>query len=172
MAMSSETVATFFSVVLLASLAAVAVAVLRSDSRSALANSALPFAAAIAVGATAGSLYFSEIADFVPCELCWFQRIAMYPLAVILSIAAFRKDRTIFVYALPLAAAGLAISIYHIQLQAFPDQSSFCAFDNPCTATWVEGLGWMTIPQMAGASFALIIALATIDLLNTRRESP
>ncbi len=170
--MSSETLATFFSVVLLASIVAVVVAALRPGTRSELAASALPLAAVVAVGATAGSLYFSEIADFVPCELCWFQRIAMYPMAVILPIAAFRNDRTVFVYALPLALIGLAISIYHIQLQAFPDQSSFCAFDNPCTATWVEGLGFITIPQMAGASFALIAILATLDRATTRRESP
>src|SRR4051794_30877227 len=69
---------------------------------------------AFALLATLGSLFFSEYADFVPCRLCWFQRIAMYPLAVILLIAALRRDRRgAALYGLPLAIAGAGVAIYH-----------------------------------------------------------
>jgi disulfide bond formation protein DsbB len=137
-----------------------------------LTEAALPLAAAVAVGATAGSLYFSESAGFVPCELCWFQRIAMYPMSVILVLAALRRDRSVLPYALALSVIGLGISAYHIQLQLFPDQGSFCDATNPCTGRWVEAFGWMTIPQMAGLSFALIASLSALAILTPPKELP
>ena len=79
-----------------------------------------------------GSLYFSEVAHFVPCRLCWYQRIAMYPLVLLLGIATLRRDRGIRLYAIPLAAIGAAVSIYHVQLERFPDQASFCSLEAPC----------------------------------------
>jgi len=126
--------------------------------RSAYRQWGLTFAAAVAVGATAGSLYFSEVADFLPCEMCWVQRIFMYPLALILPIAAVRKQREIALYGIVLATIGLAVSIYHIQIQIWPAQSTSCDPFNPCSGKYVEALGFATIPQMAGLSFVLIIA--------------
>ena len=67
--------------------------------------------------AMGGSLYFSEIAHFPPCPLCWFQRIAMYPLVLLLGIAAFRRDVGIRTYAIPLAAIGAVVSVYHLLLE-------------------------------------------------------
>jgi disulfide bond formation protein DsbB len=165
-------VATFFGVMLLGAAAGTTVAAIRPSTRSALTEAALPLAAAVAVGATAGSLYFSESAGFVPCELCWFQRIAMYPMSVILVLAALRRDRSVLPYALALSVIGLGISAYHIQLQLFPDQGSFCDATNPCTARWVEAFGWMTIPQMAGLSFALIASLSALAILTPPKELP
>lgn len=124
-----------------------------------LAPVALPLAFVVALVSTLGSLYYSEVAHFRPCELCWFQRIAMYPLTVILGIAAVRRDRGVWRYVLPLAALGLAVSIYHVQLQRFPDQASACEVDNPCTTIEVEELGFVTIPFMAGAGFLAITGL-------------
>lgn len=121
--------------------------------------------AVAAGGATAGSLYFSEIADYIPCTYCWYQRIAMYPMAVIVPLAIVLRDRSILRYSLALGGIGLAISIYHIQLQLFPDQSSnSCALESPCTAKWVEAFGFMTIPQMAGTTFAIIVVASIIGL--------
>ena len=77
-------------------------------------------AAAIAVGCTLGSLYFSEVAHFTPCTMCWYQRIAMYPLAIILVIAAVRRDRIVLLYVAVLASIGAAISTYHFLLERFP----------------------------------------------------
>jgi disulfide bond formation protein DsbB len=124
----------------------------------------------VATGATLGSLYFSESAGFVPCELCWFQRIAMYPLAIILGVAVMRRDRTVLPYALTLSVIGLGISAYHVQLQLFPEQSSFCEATNPCSGRWVEAFGWLTIPQMAGLSFALIALLASLAILAPDKD--
>ena len=95
----------------------------------------------------------------------------MYPLAVILAIAAIRRDDSVTPYAITLAGAGLAIAGYHIQVQLFPSQSTFCDVANPCAGRWVEGLGFMTIPQMAAISFALVIALLTIARLPMPDES-
>lgn len=120
---------------------------------------ALPVAFLVSLTATAGSLYYSEVADFVPCELCWFQRIFMYPLPIVLGIASVRRDLDVRRYVVPLAAVGLAISVYHYQLQLFPDQGSSCDLSAPCTARWVEQLGFVSIPFMAGAGFAAVIAV-------------
>jgi disulfide bond formation protein DsbB len=169
--MDSRTVATFFALLLVGGLVGLVAAAAVPTTRRQLAGSATALASVVAVAATLGSLYFSEVAHFIPCELCWYQRIAMYPLAVILPIAAVRRDRAVLPYALVLAAGGLVVSLYHVQLQLLPDQSSMCELTNPCTARWVEAFGWMTIPQMAGLSFALIAGLLILTLSVPTRES-
>ena len=116
----------------------------------------LELATMIATGATLGSLYFSEIRNFIPCEYCWYQRIAMYPLALILLIATIRRDKNIIPYALTLSLAGFGISAYHYQLQLFPDQSSSCGLEASCTYRWIEVLGFVTIPLLALTSFTFI----------------
>jgi disulfide bond formation protein DsbB len=120
----------------------------------------LSVAAAVAVVSTLGSLYFSEVADFSPCRLCWFQRVGMYPLAVILPLAAWRRDRQVRWYALPLAVGGGAVSIYHVLVERFPSlESGACDLANPCSIVWVERFGYLTIPAMALSGFALIALL-------------
>jgi len=170
--MGPETVSTFFAVMLIGAVAGTAVGLAVPSLRAGLVSGGPNLMAMLSLSAMAGSLYLSEVAGFVPCELCWFQRIAMYPLAVILSIAAVRVDRSVLWYAVPLSLAGLAISIYHVQLQLFPDQGSVCDLDNPCTGRWVEAFGWMTIPQMAAISFALITTIGGLSLLAGTEESP
>lgn len=124
---------------------------------------ALPLAAIVAVVAMLGSLYESEIASFVPCRLCWYQRIAMYPMAVILPIAAVRGDVRVRAYAIPLALIGALISIYHYQLEWFPQQTSpACTADAPCTVVWVRELGFVSIPFMALCGFLAIAWLTWI----------
>lgn len=150
----------FFALLLLGGLLGLVVTGLNAPARASVAAVGLPLAAVVAVGATTGSLYFSEVAGFVPCELCWFQRIAMYPLAVVLPIAAVRNDASILRYAQVLAGIGLVIALYHSQLQAFPSQSSFCELTNPCTSSPITTLRWVTIPHMSAASFLVIGALA------------
>jgi disulfide bond formation protein DsbB len=122
--------------------------------------SALGLAFAVAATATAGSLYFSEVAHFPPCELCWYQRIAMYPLVPLLGIAAWRRDTAIRPYATVLAALGAAVSAYHVLLERFPTlASSGCDPTNPCTLIWVRRFGYLTIPAMALTAFLLILVL-------------
>jgi disulfide bond formation protein DsbB len=121
---------------------------------------ALWFAFAVALVTTLGSLYLSEVAHFVPCVLCWYQRICMYPLAVALFIAALRRDRNIWVYILTPAIVGTGFAIYHTQLQAYPDQPGpFCKLTEPCTIRYVWEFGFISIPFMALAAFSFIITM-------------
>ncbi|MBC83779.1 MAG: disulfide bond formation protein B [Acidimicrobiaceae bacterium] len=128
----------------------------------------MELATLVAFGATLGSLYFSEIRNFLPCEFCWYQRIAMYPLALILLIATIRRDRKIIPYALTLSTIGAIISAYHYQLQLFPGQGSSCGLDASCAYKWVEVFGFVTIPLLAFGSFLLIsmLLLATPRVLK------
>lgn len=121
---------------------------------------ALELALAVAVVSMAGSLYFSEGAHFTPCRLCWYQRIAMYPLVPMLGIAVWRQDRAVRRYALPLALVGGSISTYHVVLERFPSlETGACDPNNPCSLRWIEELGYLTIPTMALSAFALIVTL-------------
>lgn len=131
-------------------------------------------AAGIAVLATGGSLWFSEGAGFPPCELCWYQRIAMYPLVVVLGMAGFRDSATGRLTGIVIATLGLAVSAWHIVVEAFPDAAGGgCDPDNPCTIRWVEGLGFWTIPRLAAGCFIIIIALTLLDHLAGRgRKDP
>ena len=127
--------------------------------------------AGIAALATAGSLWFSEGAGFPPCELCWYQRIAMYPLVVVLGMAAFRGSATGRLTGLVIAGAGLAVSAWHNLIETYPDLSTgSCEASNPCTIRWVEGLGFWTIPRLAAACFALIIVLTAVDHFGRSAE--
>ncbi len=133
------------------------------------------FAFTVALVCTLGSMYLSEIEHFEPCRLCWFQRIAMYPLTVILGIAAWRRDRWIRPYVLTLAVTGILISIWHYTIQNFPSLESggSCSLTAPCTADPLWVWGWATIPYMAMSGFALIITLMVVAWVNDRSpESP
>lgn len=129
----------------------------------AIAPLALGLASAVAVTATLGSLYFSEVVGFIPCTLCWYQRIAMYPLAIVLPIAAARGDLAIRPYAAVLAAIGAVIAAYHALLQRLPGlPSGACSLDAPCSSIWVERFGVVTIPVMALIGFVSILVLLWI----------
>lgn len=114
---------------------------------------------AIAAIAVSGSLYYSEVAHFVPCTLCWYQRIAMYPLAIVLLVAAVTRDQRPARYIVPIAAAGLLVSLYHYQLELFPEQATVCTSGVPCSFRYVEEFGFISIPFMAGVAFISILAL-------------
>jgi disulfide bond formation protein DsbB len=122
--------------------------------------------------ATGGSLYFSEVAHFVPCQLCWFQRIAMYPIALSALVALVRGDRGVAPYLLAPSVLGFAISAYHYQLEWFPEQSALCTAAGavPCTLVWFRVFGFVSLPFLAGVAFALIAALAALAWHNERRE--
>ena len=125
-----------------------------------LEHAALPLAWGIALVATGGSLYLSEVARFPPCVLCWYQRCAMYPLVVLLGIATWRRDRSVRPYGLALAGLGLPISGYHYLLEWFPQlESTVCDPTNPCTLVWVRLFGYLSIPLMAATAFAGIALL-------------
>jgi disulfide bond formation protein DsbB len=130
----------------------------------AVAPQALALAAVVAAVCMAGSLYFSEVAHFPPCHLCWLQRVCMYPLVPILGVAAWLKAGRVRPYAGALAIIGGCISSYHIALEHHPEwESGVCDPKNPCTLIWVKRLGYLTIPTMALSGFALIITLLAVS---------
>jgi len=171
--MTRDTAQLFFALLTMAALAATVglitarLAAGRSPRAAGVVRALAPFtngiAAVIAATSMLGSLYFSEIADYLPCTLCWYQRIAMYSLAIILSIAAFRSDRAIRVYALPLAGIGASIALYHWLLERLPDlDAGACSAQVPCEFVWFERFGFVTLSFMALTGFVAIITLVTM----------
>ncbi len=114
----------------------------------------------MALAATAGSLYFSEIVGFVPCPFCWYQRFAMYPLVLVLGVGLARADAGIWRFALPLPVIGFAIAAYHVALQFRPTLDLVpCSGGVPCSGRYVAVFGFVSIPVMSGAAFLMIGAL-------------
>ncbi len=115
----------------------------------------------VAAVTTAGSLYYSEIVGYIPCELCWYQRICMYPLVAVLAVGVVRKDRAVVWYAAPLVVVGAPISLYHWLVERVPSlaESSSCSVFSPCSIPFFEELGYITLAFMALSSFLLIGAL-------------
>src|SRR5438093_5112499 len=103
---------------------------------------------ATSLGATLGSLYFSEIAKFPPCVLCWYQRICLYPLVIILTVGILRKNKDIPLYVLPLSLVGAAISVYHnlLYYKILPEAAAPCTAGISCTTKFIEWFGFVTIP--------------------------
>lgn len=128
---------------------------------------ALPLATAIALVTTLGSLYYSDVAGYPPCTLCWYQRIAIYPQVVVLGVASWRRDLQVWRTAVPLAAIGAVISVWHIVIERVPSLGGPCDPANPCTIKWVEEFGFLTIPTMA-----LVVGLAIIALTLLVRPAP
>ena len=153
----------WFGVMALASFFADAVADGYADIRERLTPFALTAAWGVALLATAGSLYFSEVANYTPCTLCWYQRIAMYPLVLILGIAIFRRDIGIRIYAIPVAVVGAVIATYHWLLERIPELDyGACSAGVPCSQKWFEEFGFVTLPFLALIAFLLIITFLLI----------
>jgi disulfide bond formation protein DsbB len=130
------------------------------EAATVLGNKAVWLAWVVALVATVGSLMYSELFHFPPCRLCWFQRIAMYPLAIILLVGAIRREMAVKFYAVPIALIGLVISIYHNVLQFFPSlEGTSCDPLVPCSARTIQMFGFMDLPFMAGAGFIVIAVL-------------
>ncbi len=114
----------------------------------------------VAALATAGSLYLSDGVGLEPCKLCWLQRIAMYPLVIVLGVAWLRRDRQVWKTAVPLASIGALISAYHVLIQWRPAlEVTECSASAPCSLRYFLVYGFVSIPVMAGAAFLLILAL-------------
>jgi disulfide bond formation protein DsbB len=132
-----------------------------------LGDKAIWLAWLVALVATVGSLIYSEVIHFEPCRLCWFQRIAMYPMAIILLVGGIRREAQVKLYVLPFALVGLGISVYHYLIQTFPNlEGGSCDPDNPCSNIFVSVFGFMTIPFMAGAGFIVIAVLLGLYVNN------
>lgn len=119
------------------------------------------FALFQAAVATLGSLYFSEILKFPPCVLCWYQRIFMYPLVIILAVGIWKKDKNLPFFVLPLSIAGALIAIYHnlLYYKIIPENTTPCILGVSCTTKFIEWLGFITIPFLSLFAFSLITIL-------------
>ena len=105
-----------------------------------------------------GSLYFSEVVNYRPCLLCWYQRIAMYSLAIVLVIAAVRRDRGIAPYAMVLAGIGTMIAGYHWLLERWPAiDTGSCSADAPCSVPYFEVFGFVSLAFMAFCAFVTVL---------------
>ncbi|HEU4594850.1 MAG TPA: disulfide bond formation protein B [Pyrinomonadaceae bacterium] len=120
-------------------------------------NGALPYLAwVIALVSTVGSLFFSEVMGLPPCVLCWYQRVAVYPLVLIIGTGIITRDGRMKYYALPLCLAGLAVAVYHnlIYYGVIPEALTPCSEGASCAERQIEWLGFVTIPLMGLAAFA------------------
>jgi len=174
MSMNNETFELFFAILAVATLVGTLIVlasrtVLRTTGFGAsvivgFRPFARPLSAAIATTCMLGSLYFSEIVNYKPCRLCWYQRGFMYPLAILLIVFTVIKTARIGRIVVPLAAIGAGISLYHWLLERFPDNldSGVCSKDVPCEFIWFELFGFVTLPFMALTGFLAIIVFNTL----------
>jgi disulfide bond formation protein DsbB len=187
---NNEAAELFFALLaLLCVVASVAVLALRVAGRSSaaarelldgLAPLALPVPALVTAVSMLGSLYFSNIVGYRPCVLCWYQRTAIYPLAVMLVIATVRRDRAVRRYAVPIAGIGAAISLYHWLLERWPTlDTGSCSADAPCSVPYFENFGFVTLAFMALAAFVTTLVFLTLphgsdrdSLATTARKDP
>ena len=124
--------------------------------------------------ATAGSLFFSEVANFVPCELCWYQRICMYPLALLTLLAALANDYRVARYLLPLPVIGAGVSFYHLLVEnGVVQEAQSCKISAPggCSIKWINEFGYVTIPTLALTGFALVFAFLLLAAFEARLPS-
>lgn len=157
--MPVTTFSRFAALLALAALTAGLIALFRPTAYAGVGfRNGVGLAALVAGGATAGSLLYSEYYGFEPCLLCWYQRIAMYPLVVILFVGWLKSDRSVVRYAVPTALIGSAISLWHLANQWLLTASS-CDVGPSCAVRYVTEFGFVTIPFMALSGFVAIIGV-------------
>lgn len=138
-----------------------------------IAEKSFLLAGIVAAASTLGSLYYSEIAGFTPCELCWYQRIFMYPQAIILLIAAWYQEKNLAKYSLSLSAIGALIAAYHYYGQMFNSSVLPCevvGLTPSCSERFFVEFGYITIPMMALTAFAMILAIFLIGTVQKRDD--
>jgi disulfide bond formation protein DsbB len=123
----------------------------------------------IATVSALGSLFFSEVMEFPPCILCWYQRIAVFPLVLILPMGLFPFDANAAKFALPLTVAGLLVAVYHNLLYAglIPKSIQPCTQGVPCTEKYIELFGFLSIPLLSLLALAAMTAL----LISVKRRN-
>jgi disulfide bond formation protein DsbB len=130
---------------------------------------ALVFAWLAPTVAMLGSLYYSEVAGFTPCRLCWVQRAFMYPSAIVMLITLLLRRPKLAWLAFGLSVIGIGVSTYHRLEQQFPNSfSASCDINNPCSGRWVNTFGFVTIPTMAFAAFGLVLVFVPLALLGPK----
>lgn len=137
-----------------------------------IAGTAAYAAFAVALLATVGSLAMSEAYGLVPCMLCWYQRIFMYPLVVVIGVGIVRRDAKWPITALPLAVMGAAVAFYHslLQWQILPENTAPCVANVSCATAEINWFGFITIPFMSFLAFVTISALAVVYLKGVTND--
>lgn len=122
--------------------------------------------------ATAGSLYFSEIMHFPPCVLCWYQRICMYPLVILIAVGILTKDKKMPLYVLPLAIIGWGIAAFHnlLYYKILPESAAPCVAGVSCTTKFISWFGFVTIPLLSLIAFSVIIGCIGVFLYVDRKK--
>ncbi len=125
----------------------------------------------VASVSTLGALFFGEVMQLPPCVLCWYQRICMFPLVLILPVGLFPLDRKIVRYALPLAAIGWLFAVFHVLLIAgvIPESVKPCTQGVPCSEKVIEWFGFVTIPLLSVVAFSTIIALLILAHIRSSK---
>ncbi|TCJ77219.1 UNVERIFIED_ORG: disulfide bond formation protein DsbB [Bacillus cereus] len=118
------------------------------------------FSFLVSLVATIGSLYFSEVKGYVPCSLCWYQRIFMYPIPLLIFISILINDKNIKYYLRYFSLIGIIISSYHNFIQFTQQKSSFCGVTSSCLTIYEKWGGFITIPLMSLTAFIIIFALS------------
>jgi disulfide bond formation protein DsbB len=124
----------------------------------------------VSIVTTLGSLYYSEHAGYLPCELCWYQRILMYPLVIVLGVGWLRRDSKVWMTAAPFVVLGAPLSLYHWLVERVPSiaESSSCSIVAPCTSPYFQKLGFVTLAWMCLSSFLLIGTLLVLFVVAQR----
>ncbi|MCX7180874.1 MAG: disulfide bond formation protein B [Proteobacteria bacterium] len=136
--------------------------IISAPSDSASVGWTLTFAAwLVATASTLGALFLGEVMGYTPCILCWYQRIAMFPLVLVLTAGLFPFDLRVVRYALPLALAGWGVALFHLALIAgwIPENIKPCQQGVPCSDLNAVWFGFVSIPLLSVASFSLIAGL-------------
>lgn len=128
----------------------------------------------IALVASLGSLFFGEVMKLPPCSLCWYQRICLFPLTLVIGVGIALRDKNLFVYAAPLVVVGLGLALYHnlIYYGVVSEALSPCTQGVPCSTRQIEWLGFITIPLMALLGFLGILICLLIHRSRQRRARP
>ncbi|PHO19488.1 disulfide bond formation protein B [Malaciobacter molluscorum LMG 25693] len=115
----------------------------------------------ISLIATFGSLFFSEVMQFIPCTMCWYQRIFMYPLVIIFLMGLLYPDEKTFKYSIVLVIIGWFFSVYHnlLMFKIIPEDIVPCVQGVPCSTEYINWFGFITIPFLSFVSFSLILIL-------------
>ncbi len=138
-----------------------------------LKNNALYLSWTTALASMLGSLYFSNVLNFPPCVLCWYQRICMYPIVAILGLGILRKDKNVSYYVLPFSLIGLGIAAYHnlLYYKIIPESLAPCVAGVSCTTKFIEYFGFVTIPFLSFLGFLAISILMFIHLRGSKETN-
>jgi disulfide bond formation protein DsbB len=130
----------------------------------------LVIVAVLSLGGIFGSLLYSNFVGFIPCELCWWQRVLLYPQSIIAIVALWKKDRRVLSTLLIMSILGLIVALYQVYLQHWPDPNSFCSVGtSDCSRIYVQFMGFLTMPAMSAILFLWAIFASAV---GARRQTP